>query len=130
MLAPHSAAARRLAQTLDGQAPAPHDEKTLRAVLATAALRPAPLISEESARRVHDNSRAELHRLRAARRTASATAGSRDGLDDLAGNTVVIQAPGGRTVRASSSIDEIDQDDVLRDVEQAMRDTERSRGPM
>ncbi|WP_329317162.1 hypothetical protein OG723_44305 (plasmid) [Streptomyces sp. NBC_01278] len=128
MLVPPSAA-KRLGRLLDGEAPTPHDDKTLRAVLAAAALRPAPLITEASARRVRDNSLAELRRLRAARRGASADAGSRDGLDEVCGDAVTIRTTDGRTVRAASSIGPVDEEIALLDVKQAMNET-RTRGSM
>lgn len=127
MLVPASAATR-LARCLDGEAPTPHDGQTLRAVLAAAALAPAPSISAEAAARVEANSLTELRRLRAARRAASANAGSRDGLA-AGGSAVVITTADGRTVRAVSSIDSLDEQSVLDDIAKAKQD-ERTQGHM
>lgn len=127
MLVPASAATR-LARCLDGEAPTPHDNQTLRAVLAAAALAPAPSISTEAATRIETNARAELRRLRAARRAASANAGSRDGLA-TSGSAVIITTPDGRKVRAASSIDAVDEQSVLDDIAQARQD-ERTQGHM
>lgn len=120
MLGPASAATR-LARCLNGEAPAPHDASTLRAVLAAAALAPAPAISEAAANRVETASLAELRRLRAARRAASADAGSRDGLA-TGGSALVITTSDGRTVRAVSSIENLDEQSVLDDIAQAKQD--------
>ncbi|MYX26852.1 hypothetical protein GTY75_09245 [Streptomyces sp. SID8381] len=127
MLVPASSATR-LARCLDGEAPAPHDSQTLRAVLAAAALAPAPSISETAANRVESNCLAELRRLRAARRAASADAGSRDGLA-ARGSAVVITTPDGRRIRAASSIEAVDERTVLDDIEQAKQD-DRTQGHM
>ncbi|MER7497113.1 hypothetical protein ABT033_31510 [Streptomyces pharetrae] len=127
MLVPASAATR-LARCLDGEAPTPHDSQTLQAVLAAAALTPAPALSEEAASRVERNSLGELRRLRAARRTASANAGSRDGLA-AGGSVVVITTTDGRTVRAVSSIDPLDEQSILDDIAKAKQD-EHTQGHM
>ncbi|MFF4276234.1 hypothetical protein [Streptomyces sp. NPDC001536] len=127
MLVPASAATR-LARVLDGDAPAPHDEPTLRSILAAAALAPAPGISSAAADRVENTSVAELRRLRANRRMASANAGSRDGLAP-GGTALVITTPDGRTVRAVSSIDSLDETSVLDDIELSKLD-ERTQGHM
>ncbi|MFF9192695.1 hypothetical protein [Streptomyces rochei] len=97
-------------------------------MLAAAALAPAPSISAEAATRIETNARAELRRLRAARRAASANAGSRDGLA-TSGSAVVINTPDGRKVRAASSIDGVDEQSVLDDIARA-RQNERSQGHM
>uniref|UniRef100_UPI003F49658B hypothetical protein n=1 Tax=Streptomyces sp. CA-136453 TaxID=3240050 RepID=UPI003F49658B len=130
MPVPWDSAAKRVARYLDGEAPTPHDDKTLRTVLAAAALKPAPLIGSTSALRVRENVRGELHRLRAARRAASSVAGSHDGLDTAAGDVVSLTTPDGRTVRAASSFDRIEELNVLEDVQQAMHESERTQGSM
>ncbi len=130
MPVPWDSATKRVARYLDGDAPTPHDDKTLRTVLAAAALKPAPLINSASALRIRENARGELHRLRAARRAASAVAGSRDGLDATDGDVVSITTSDGRTVRAASSLDRIEELDVLEDVQQAMQESERTQGSM
>ncbi|WNZ14871.1 hypothetical protein [Streptomyces sp. 11x1] len=127
MLVPASAATR-LARCLDGEVPTPHDSQTFRAVLAAAALAPAPSISDEAAARVERASLAQLRRLRSARKAASADAGSRDGLA-VGGSAVVITTADGRTVRAVSSIDALDEQSVLDDIAKAKQD-ERSQGHM
>jgi hypothetical protein len=127
MLVPVSAATR-LGRVLDGDAPTPHDEPTLSAVLAAAALAPAPGISAAGADRVETACVAELRRLRAQRRAACADAGSRDGLAP-GGTSLVITTPDGRTVRAVSSIDGVDAQSVLDDIVKAKLD-ERTQGHM